>query len=56
MTVVEEFSALTVPLRVDPVPVVPLAAFVVATGANDVVKLSTEPYVVPTLFTALIWK
>ncbi len=39
---VEEFSALTVPLRVEPVPVVPLAAFVVASGAVvEVVKVPT---------------
>ncbi len=55
MTVVEAPSALTVPLRVEPVPVVPLAALVVATGANEVVKLRTEPKAVPPP-TASIWK
>ena len=43
MTVVETFSALTVPLRVDLVAVVPVAALVVAVGAKVVVKLSTAP-------------
>ena len=35
--------ALTVPLRVEVVAVVPLAALVVAVGATEVVKLSTAP-------------
>ena len=38
-----EFSALTEPLRVEVVAVVPLAALVVAVGAPAVVKLSTAP-------------
>ncbi len=42
MTVVEAPSALTVPLSVEPVPVVALAALVVAVGAAaEVVKVPT---------------
>ena len=41
---VDEFSALTEPLRVEVVAVVPLAALVVAVGATAVVNgLSTVP-------------
>ena len=43
VTVVEGFSALTEPLRVVVVAVVPLAALVVAPGRQAVVKLSTAP-------------
>ena len=53
MTAVEAFSALTVPLRVEVVAVVPLAALVVAAGAEaDVVKLVGVPKTVPALLTA----
>ena len=40
---VEAFSALTVPLRVEVVAVVPLAALVEAVGASVVMKLSAVP-------------